>query len=497
MDFSLNKFNSPKKKIIIQQDKPQLNHFIPKISSDNQFKQKILIQNKALARKNSILMTKISDLETKISDLIQQNIELRAVNAKSDDQKRKWLEDKLNLIEESVNQRFSEINQIFKTIRENEGLDKSVSFKDLKSPRKASKSERKRKSLRRQSIYIPPPDSPTIYEQSISQFDKNVENFNQEAIPIHFDNNNPFQDSYDNIEDIIQLEQAEAFEKLTELEQQHEHNNNTNNEDNDSSELTEASNLSPIKLSSPEEKFQVFKDDSISNKIDKIVSGSTLNKFDQELADIQKPLIHDINKIKHTKREKTKFVIDDSMPGSNVDDDSNRRRSRARSKPISYAEPSLRAKMRRQSEKFVGAADEEAYDAYINNVLINRRKTITKEEDTNKENELIEVHKTNHTDDELKKNILDSRESPIKKSLIELDNINITKRRKPLSNVNSNKISKKNNNAKHKLNQDDDESDMSVFDLVEESSVGVPKTYKGKPEIKLKRRNSRRHSMIL
>jgi shugoshin len=619
MDFSIGKFNSPKSKRQLTQDdqKPQFSHFVPKINSDNQFKQKILLQNKALARKNSILMTKISDMETKVSDLIQQNIELRAINAKSEDQKRKWLEEKINIIEEGVSQRFSDMFQMLQNIRTNEGLpssnvqlshlmvgssgenstDKSVSFQLMKSPKKQTKAERRRRSLRRQSIYIAPPDPPTISEQSVSDFDKNVESFPTEHFELpqeineeqkvqegpndaFYDRENPFQEqTYEQIEDIIQQHQAEELEQLSELEKQQEQeiekvSNNAESlkevsEDNESVEFSHASSLSPIRLLSPsslnqKSQFMVYedspelqdRDDGFNEKISRLASGSVLDnnntiktsrrkksivsrkttekkleaEEEEELSDEQKPLAQDTNKVKHTKskQQKSNFIADESMPGSDASNDElSTRRSRTRGKQVSYAEPSLRAKMRRQSEKFVDATDEEAYDAYINNVLINRRKTTTPEEFQRKKEDNDEVvvpsvessgkvdksEPITHNAEEFAQNVKDSRESPAKprqKTLIEQDNINITKRRKPLSTLNSNKIAKTDSSPMEKISlpkvkvvqeENMDEADLSVFDLVEEASVGVPKTtYKGQPDIKLKRRSSsggRRHSMLL
>ncbi|KAH3688974.1 hypothetical protein WICPIJ_000033 [Wickerhamomyces pijperi] len=128
-------------------------------------------------------MTKISELEGKMSDLIQENLAYRDAQAKAEDLKRKWLAEKLALIEESTLQRFEEMFQMFANIRANEGLpsskislsnlvdltnsptsDKTVSFDSIKTPKKnAAVSERRRKSSRRQSFYVPPqPDTDEV-----------------------------------------------------------------------------------------------------------------------------------------------------------------------------------------------------------------------------------------------------------------------------------------------------------------------------------------------
>lgn len=458
-----------------------------------------------MAKKNSLLMTKIADLETRVSDLIQQNIELRALNAKNEDQKRKWLEDKLSVIENGVTQRFEEMFQIFSTIRHNEGLgasnvstrqvianvshdssEKTVSFQTVKSPKLSTK-ERRRKSTRRESMYIAPPEqmSPEKVET-------------EEPIQVYFNDTNPF-------DEVSNPEASENPLIPEELEDS----------------MDQASSLSPIKIStsSPDisrvscKKFEVYEDmpdveeirptKEMLDKIQKLAEGSvhekeqpTLGKvLDDEISDQYKPL-EEGSKIK--RKIKGNFSSDEKMPASS--DVLSTRKSRTRGKQVSYAEPSLRVKMRRQSEKFV--------DAIVEDVLVRpaSRGSFVADDD-------VELTKHQEPPEPLatemkklpgplaievknaeSKQVDTVDESPVKhKPLTEQDNVNITKRRRPLTSLSQNKMIRVENDklpTKKRFNLSDDE--LSVFDLVEESAVGVPKTYK-KPEIKKK---GRRHSML-
>lgn len=556
MSYPINKFTSPPSSRHLTRSKDT-------IPSSDQFKQKILSQNRALAKKNSILMTKVADLEVKISDLIQQNIELRAINAKSEDQKRRWLEDKLNIIESGVSQRFEEMFQMFATIRSNESLssssinvsrvienvsnenssDKAVSFHDVKSPSKSNISERRRKSARRQSIYIAPPDSPHQNQYEANEFEKL-------EIPAEFDTPSVFQDERTgeysgNLFDEPQINDTyipEERESELEKVESYEHH-----------EIEDATRLSPIKFSSPKRpdshpKFSVYTEsdevetpteEEMNLKIQKLAADSVKSSSKrtqkvqeqrqesegeehvvQDLGHIidfaeindkaEEPLLHDIEKIKHTnsKKRKQRSFKDENMPESISSDVLSTRKSRSRGKSVNYAEPSLRKKMRRESEQLTDA-------------VVDRNLEI-KVESTSQPQTL----KKDTVDQELLKA---SRESPIKAlqtsspvksaevpkeaskveepkpkqaSLIEQDNRNITNRRKPLGTLNQNKIPKRDSKSFKKMQLDIDAAELSVFDLVDECEVGVPKTLKNAPEISLKKSSrkssgSRRNSMLL
>ncbi|ODV71586.1 Sgo1p CYBJADRAFT_186466 [Cyberlindnera jadinii NRRL Y-1542] len=520
-------------------------------------KQKILSQNRALAKKNSVLMTKIADLETKISDLIQQNIELRALNAKNEDQKRRCLEDKLNVIEAGVSQRFEEMFQMFATIRNNEGLseskmiaalpginvnditlssasEKTVSFvsnvkaseDQTEEGNKLSREKRRRKSARRESIYIPPPSPPRVTEEeeamtTLLTTSNTVTTTTTTttaaaavaaSIPIDFEEPNPFHNKpVDTVES----------KNLSDLDEGH-------------GELARSVILSPIKTStsspsvretSKKSMFEVYEDspepmdilknqgegeDDIQQKIQRLadesvrptsfgkILPSTLLDGDEstnsEITDEYKPLEQDATKIKHTKtKRKSRTSVDEKMPTLVVDNDDllSTRKSRTRGKQISYAEPSLRVKMRRQSEKFVDAVADGGFVKPPQKSLSAEPEDISRPEETKPTEEIAAQEQASKHDENGK----EKRARP----LIEQDNSNITKRRRPLSSITQNKIQKVVDSDKlrqHKrFELSDDE--LSVFDLVEESAVGVPKTFK-KPDLgSAKKKNPRRHSMLV
>ncbi|KAH3674906.1 hypothetical protein WICMUC_002979 [Wickerhamomyces mucosus] len=541
MAFSIGKFHSPSKRNLETQ-------------SDFQFRNKVLLQNRALAKKNSTLMTKIAELESRISELIQQNIELRDQQAKSEDNKRKWFEEKLNIIEEGVSQRFEEMFQMFSTIRSNEGLpssnislnnllgnissndnstDKTVTFQGIKSPRttQSSINERRRKSARRQSIYIPSqPNSPEKLEEKISQ-DQVIEKSEDETRPM----------SIDDEDRALEANQTQAIKDLNDYQE------STQEILNEQEELSHASSFSPIKISSPNtqevrkrDKFKVYEDfdnedllfheefeksiTRLTSKVYNTTGESKLEKekinepsenikdkqeveeqtIEDELSDIQSPLDHDSAKVKHTnsKKSKSKASFDEQFPVS-IDSMDTIRKTRTRGKHVSYTEPSLRQKMRRSSKKFVDAVGHRD-SFYIYNGP--KEENMTLEIPTTAGN-TIDISSNAEIDEQNRKYILseDNQQihSPVKekpKPLIEQDNVNITKRRKPLGTLNKNKLQKIESDVKGTKKSSIDDSEMSVFDLVEESAVGIPKTYKNQPNISTKRKSSggnRRHSMLL
>lgn len=558
MSYPINKFNSPPNTTNSSRPKEILSH----IPSSDQFKQKILSQNKALAKKNSILMTKVADLEIKISDLIQQNIELRAINAKSEDQKRKWLEDKLNIIENGVSQRFEEMFQMFATIRSNEGLasssvnvnnviqnvalenssDKTVSFHDVKSPVKKNISERRRKSARRQSMYIAPPPSPP---QDHFNDEANEEDFERVQIPDDFNTPSVFQDeqNYEEVQESNEPQINDAFiaeeDAETEEPELKEHD-----------EAEHAVTLSPIKFSSPKmpeyhyPKFSVYtetEDDNeapnkeeIDLKIQKLAAGSVKSgqtsekekqeneeaKDELEMIDFtdfnektKNLLFQDNDKIKHTKskKQKQKSSKDETMPEPISSDMLSTRKSRTRGKAVNYAEPSLRKKMRRESEQLT--------DAVIDKDFVVKTESISQPQTMKKDSIDQDLLKASR-DSPIKINVQQQSSpikpveiakdpSPVKEQtkpkptpLIEQDNQNITKRRKPLSTLSQNKVQKKDSKPFKKMQLDIDAAELSVFDLVDECEVGVPKTLKNAPEVSIKKSSrkstgSRRNSMLL
>lgn len=130
----------------------------------------ILRNNHALAKRASEMMSKISSLEQRVRLLERENFELRTERLAECRDRKNWFEDKLLLIESCVMRKFDEIGLMFKDLRAAEGLPpmmdlnkKLVHFGSEESHYRALSSGsgvsvRKRKSLRRQSIYVSEPD---------------------------------------------------------------------------------------------------------------------------------------------------------------------------------------------------------------------------------------------------------------------------------------------------------------------------------------------------
>lgn len=559
MSYQINKFNSPQSRNL-SRSKDNLSQ----LTSSDQFKQKVLSQNKALAKKNSILMTKVADLEIKISELIQQNIELRAIKAKSEDQKRKWLEEKLNIIESGVSQRFEEMFQMFATLRSNEGLaastvntsnviqnvshdssDKTVSFQNIKSPSRSNINERRRKSARRQSIYIPPPPSPPQQQEKAES--QSVEEVEQ--LPSEFDAPSIFQDEASYHEQNFHEDEFENQDYLEHSFQEPLVNDEFIAEEEEETEVNEqreidhAITLSPIKFSSPKRpgshpKFSVYTEsddkelpdkEGIDLKIKKLAEDSVkmVSRSEDEPEEQEQQqdnndvniidfsefkdkagerLYQNVDKIKHTKskKQKQKSSNDEHMPEPMASSEVLSTRKSRRGKSVNYAEPSLRKKMRRESEQLTDAVVDS--DFQIKREVVSQPQSLTKQ---TIDQGLLQASR----DSPIKQNIksspqviqveaVEERTKPT--PLIEKDSRNITKRRKPLGTLNQNKVQKKDSKPFKKMQLDIDAAELSVFDLVDECEVGVPKMYKGDPDVtdsikksSRKATGSRRHSMML
>lgn len=85
-------------------------------------RKKYTLQNKSLAKNNSMMMLKIAEMESKVSDLINENMTLRKRRTFRDAEFKKKLESKLDVIETGLMLKFDEIMQTLKNIRSSEGI---------------------------------------------------------------------------------------------------------------------------------------------------------------------------------------------------------------------------------------------------------------------------------------------------------------------------------------------------------------------------------------
>lgn len=86
-------------------------------------KTKYFMQNKALAKSNSLMLSKITDMEVKIGRLINENISLRKEKLLKAAEMKKMLEEKISLIEATMFQKFDDFFQFFKNLRKTENLN--------------------------------------------------------------------------------------------------------------------------------------------------------------------------------------------------------------------------------------------------------------------------------------------------------------------------------------------------------------------------------------
>lgn len=348
-------------------------------------------QNSLLAKDNSILKIKVNSLEKKISQLVQENVTLRSKTSISEAIYRERLNNQLQIIENGIIQRFDEIFYMFENVRKNENLPSSNLKSLLKRTSSRSRSSslssptysksytgqsnyqnnpshelslnkddgpdlepkaKKRKSSRRQSMFISTslePENETVEKKPIMK-DASVEvsaasheptqvEETIDALNVEEENN----DSVSNFTNSI-IEYSIPEENPTEPD----HSSSKLEIFNDSTNMlnTASSDSLPLPLPAPSVTLPATICDTAA------VYSSSSSSTDS----------HPKTKIKHSMKppriELKKKVIDEVMPVSNMSNNSEisfTRPRRTRGKAVDYTLPSLRAKMRRPSEKLVDA----------------------------------------------------------------------------------------------------------------------------------------------
>ncbi|ODV59281.1 uncharacterized protein ASCRUDRAFT_9673 [Ascoidea rubescens DSM 1968] len=227
-------------------------------NSDNHQHITLARNNKELAKRNSLMMARITNLENKISELIAENMELRKNMIEKESEKKNWLDDKLSTIEEGVNEKFIEIFKIFQNIRSIEGLPSLnlSAFNNLNalnlinafSPSNISVTERKRKSSRRKSIYIP------RNTDNDSDFDHTIEKINDTTFKSQIDKKIEKED--------IEDQKINSSQSQSQNENENKNNNHsqillTDNDNQDKNERSLKTQSSILSVS--------FKEDTITN----------------------------------------------------------------------------------------------------------------------------------------------------------------------------------------------------------------------------------------
>ncbi|CAI5037884.1 CFC_HP_G0032650.mRNA.1.CDS.1 [Saccharomyces cerevisiae] len=340
-------------------------------------------QNSLLAKDNSILKIKVNSLEKKISQLVQENVTLRSKTSISEAIYRERLSNQLQVIENGIIQRFDEIFYMFENfgaLQEqcfyHEFQARSCALSSPRNPKKLhqiSKLEnnlshessfnkddgpdlepkaKKRKSSRRQSMFVStslePEDETGENEPMMenSSVELPAESHESAQVGETIDTLNPEEENSDSVSNFTNsiIEYSIPEENPTEPE----HSSSKLEIFNDSTNMlsTVPSNPLPLPLPGPSATLPTTTSDASTVYPS---SGSSTNS-------------HPKTKIKHSMKppriELKKKVIDEVMPVSNMSSNSEisfTRTRRTRGKAVDYTLPSLRAKMRRPSEKLVDA----------------------------------------------------------------------------------------------------------------------------------------------
>lgn len=347
-------------------------------------RKKYTLQNKSLAKNNSLMMLRISEMEAKVSDLINENMLLRKRRTYKDAELKKQLESKLVNLETGLMHKFSEIFEMLKGVRMNEGipenprLDVFKNFFDEAPSATSTPIEEVAEignspfvfntrslaqplkdnsfTLPKSHLYLHTADKgsrqPTVAERD------SIEERESDSVEMREkDKIDPVKDS--SVSNIL----LQGLENTSSM-----HNIKIHEPKKAGKQDTEAVDF-PQKLSTPNKKiqskesrtFDVFNDkdknndgiDILSNKKD-----SKRTKISGRVAQKQLEIAQDDPPIKEEVRQEDAqdedTQEDTQEEGQEEGQGGSRRPSRSR-KPVSYKWPSLSKKMRRQSEKFVDA----------------------------------------------------------------------------------------------------------------------------------------------
>ncbi|CAI4064711.1 hypothetical protein SUVZ_08G1120 [Saccharomyces uvarum] len=426
-------------------------------------------QNSLLAKDNSILKIKVNGLEKKISQLVQENVALRSKTSISEAIYRERLNNQLQTIENGIIQRFDEIFYIFDNVRKNESLPSSNLKSMLKRTSSRSRScslssptylksyteplncqntpsnessfnkddgqdlehkSKKRKSSRRQSMFIstslesddeanekePITDEPSAnLPRELHETLQRDETMDQLDVDEDIESTSNFTNSV--------IEYSIPEENSTEPE----HSSSKLEIFNDSTDMLGTASLNTLPLPLPLPVLSTTLPATTTNTTATSSSNSSTNS-------------HSKTKIKHSMKppriELKKKIIDEVMPVSNMSNSSDitfSRTRRTRGKAVDYTLPSLRAKMRRPSEKLVDATTMiDIHDLQVskkNSMTVNNRKSLSPD--------------TIPDEPQLKEVVVSKDYGTPKEKIIEKQ---VTNETTPLTNINNNNNKKITNN---------------------------------------------------
>lgn len=357
-------------------------------------------QNTQLAKANSSLMMRLSELERKVGELVKENVSLRSTVSMGEFHYKKRLSEQLDVLENGISHRVEEIFHMFDRVRMKENLSPEPSlsrFNELKSilrnRRTSGSSLDGRKSANSiqfietddQSVHTGSAGSNETIESNDRQDDessrkKRRKSSRRESIflptdfdfPYHEPEPEPEPEKEPEPEPRKVSDDVSEDEQLEPSIESHAANDVVAQDDNEGSDHAEASfnfTNSIIEYSIPEEvapSTSAGTDQLSSSKIevfrDEPEAVITLQK-EREINDAAFVPLSTQNKVKHSMRTPgargRSKIVDEVMPttnnGSGACDIDFTRTRRTRGKAIDYTLPSLRAKMRRPTEKFVDA----------------------------------------------------------------------------------------------------------------------------------------------
>ncbi|QLQ81990.1 hypothetical protein HG537_0G02440 [Torulaspora globosa] len=370
-------------------------------------------QNTQLARANSSLMMKLSDIENKISELVQENVTLRSKVSISELNYKRRLTEQLDVLENGISHRVEEIFLMFDSVRAKEGLkvtsssDKSSQLRSILRKRRSLGSSqgdnkstnsiqfleaanqvigasevdgsegkgdnvgdqeenaarrKRRKSSRRESIFLPedfelPSQEPVSKPSEDGVDEQNGENdHGRTELPSTIDGFH--EQEVGQTEEQVILQPTDDIELPSEHNEQNAHADGSFSFTNSIIDYSIPEEIAPSASTNTEQssssKIEVFRDEPESTSS----SQNGENRKEQTFVPLSSQ-----SKAKHSRRapaaRSRKSMIDEVMPTTNngnaACDIQFTRIRRTRGKAIDYKLPSLRAKMRRPTEKLVDA----------------------------------------------------------------------------------------------------------------------------------------------
>lgn len=402
----------PSKGIAIPQIQEMQNIMDEEKSKMDSMRASYASQNCQLAKANSSLMMKLSDLEKNLSELVQENVALRSRISMSELDYKERLNKQLHVLEDGISHRFEEIFHMFDSIRRKEKLDSapnsrhSTEIRSILSNKRASRrsstyesrlshhiqfldaaetgdaalkrlsiaddhskvneeasdedkqKRKRRKSSRRDSIFLST-DFDFYNEEKRGQENRVVDKDPPPQVQHEDLAENKLQDTLE--EDPQQPEDTENLQGDGSF-------NFTNSIIEYSIPEETANSITNNEVDPPSSsKIEVFRDDQEGLLPENLLANDDINDNDNNKVNNNDNNSNKVtfipvssqNKVKHSMRPPNtragKKMVDEVMPIVGSGDIDFSRARRTRGKAINYTLPSLRAKMRRPTEKLVDA----------------------------------------------------------------------------------------------------------------------------------------------